>query len=84
LKGALTRPNVKQPLAHIVDRFERDIHNIANLILLNETHDGINPDLARVLRNRLLREDESWVLLIPGEGEAWRDEELIGEDGGTR
>lgn len=84
LEGALKRPDVATPLTHIMDSFERDIHHIANLILLNDTRDGINPDLARVLRSRLLREDESWILLTPGSGSSWSGEALQGQDGGTR
>ncbi len=84
LEAALSRPDVKEPLSRIMDSFERDVHHIANLILLNDTHDGINPDLARVLRNRLLREDEAWVLLVSGEGAPWNGEILSGKDGGTR
>lgn len=84
LEEALTRPDLREPLSHTLDGFEKDIHKIANLILLNAEGRGINPDLARVLRNRLMREDESWVLLEPGTGAEWTGGSIRGIDGGTR
>ncbi len=60
------RPDLRDPLEDFLGRFEPEIKRIANSLLLDESRRGINPDLARVLRRKLLREDEDWVLLEPG------------------
>ncbi len=67
LREAWSRPALKEPLGRFLAAVEPDIRGIADEILLDDDHRGINPDLARVLRRQLLGEDRRWARLIPGE-----------------
>ncbi|MCB9832773.1 MAG: hypothetical protein H6807_09885 [Planctomycetes bacterium] len=79
------RADLREPLEDFLGRFEPEIKRIANSLLLDESRRGINPDLARVLRRKLLREDEDWVLLDPGAaGPGPVPAVLPGENGGIR
>ncbi|HGY91306.1 MAG TPA: hypothetical protein ENK43_09060 [Planctomycetes bacterium] len=66
LRDAWSRPALAEPLRRFLSAVEPDIRGIADEILLDEQRRGINPDLARVLRRQLLREDRKWARLIPG------------------
>ncbi|MEZ6196455.1 MAG: hypothetical protein R3F20_12120 [Planctomycetota bacterium] len=75
-----TRPDLRDPLQGFLERLTPEIHRIANRVVLDEEGRGINPELARVLRRKILREDERWILVAPEAGATdWR-----GEDGGVR
>ncbi|MCA9322270.1 MAG: hypothetical protein KDB53_16130 [Planctomycetes bacterium] len=78
------RPDLRAPVERFLRAVEPDFKRIANLVLMNEDRTGINPDLARVLRRRLLREDESWVLLVPATRRGATPDPIRGEDGGRR
>ena len=85
LAGTWERPDIRQPVERFLEAFEPDVRKIGNLLLLNDDGDGINPDLARVLRRKLLKEDESWVLLELNEDHGGRSTTtLVGLDGGIR
>ncbi len=84
-KSVLTRPDLKEPIDKFIASFEPAIRKVANRLLMNERRDGINPDLARVLRRKLLREDEDWVLLDLIDGNVGAVPKIIpGIDGGRR
>ncbi|MFT7620831.1 MAG: hypothetical protein ACI97A_004489 [Planctomycetota bacterium] len=83
--GIPSRPGLRGPVDDFIESFEPAIRRVANRLLMNERRDGINPDLARVLRRKLLREDEDWVLLELVEGDQGEVPQIIpGEDGGRR
>lgn len=85
ISGLWRRPDLRRPAERFLGRLEPDVHRIANGIVLNAERDGINPDLARVLRRKLLREDESWVLIeFAGPSDEALPTRLSGEDGGVR
>lgn len=50
-------------LATVLGKFDDLLTRTVKSILLNEEQDGINPDLARVLRTKVLDKDRSWFLL---------------------
>lgn len=85
MKGVLTRNDLRQPVDKFIESFEPAVRSAANRLLMNERRDGINPDLARVLRRKLLKEDEDWVLLdLIGGAEGEIPLVLPGSDGGRR
>jgi hypothetical protein len=68
LKEAPQRPDLRDPLASFFASREDDVRRIAHLLLLDDAEAGINPDLARVLRRRLLGDQREWILLELGKG----------------
>ena len=84
LKGIANRREIRRPIDRFLERVDWDIQKMANMVVLNDTGDGINPDLARILRRKLLRADESWILLEGGTGGAFDDDVIDGRDGGVR
>ncbi|MEW6742772.1 MAG: hypothetical protein AB1486_08430 [Planctomycetota bacterium] len=59
----LRDPSVRATLRLAGNRFQRLIDTVVNLIVLNEAHDGINPDLARLLRTMVLGKDQRLLLV---------------------
>ncbi len=85
VKSILARDDLRQPVDRFIESFEPAIRSAANRLLMNERRDGINPDLARVLRRKLLKEDEDWVLLDLEDGSTGEiPATLPGSDGGRR
>lgn len=83
--SAWSRPDLRGPAERFLSRLEPDVHRIANGIVLNAERDGINPGLARVLRRKLLRENESWVLLeLDDSATTATPDRFSGIDGGVR
>lgn len=60
---AWSSPDFQDDLARALSVFENLVRRSVNAILLNESQDGINPDLARVLRTNILGRDRSWFLV---------------------
>jgi hypothetical protein len=88
LREIPNREDLRAPMLRFLRRFEPDIHRLANEVVLNEAGDGIDPELARVLRRKILRDDERWLSFEP---RAPQDAEevpaarvFLGEAGGTR
>ena len=85
ITSAWSRPDLRGPAERFLSRLEPDVHRIANGIVLNAERDGINPDLARVLRRKILRENESWVLLeLDDSATSAAPDHFTGIDGGVR
>ncbi|MEE9394180.1 MAG: hypothetical protein V3W41_16905 [Planctomycetota bacterium] len=87
MSGLWDRDDLRRPLERFMDRLTPDIHRIANSIVLNDAGDGIDPELARVLRRKILREDERWILLDPSPQELGKDDKppsFKGRIGGIR
>ena len=85
IAGVWERPELRSPIERFIETLEPDIKAIANMILLDDKRKGLNPDLARVLRRKLLREDEDWVLLeLVDDPDHKPFDVLVGFDGGVR
>ncbi len=84
LGDAWSRPSLQQPLRRFLNAVEPDIRDIADEILLDEDREGINPDLARVLRRQLLGEDRRWARFVPSETAGAPPRELPMSAGGVR
>ncbi len=69
LEDAWTDDAFQNHLAKAVQTFDALMRRSGNAILLNKEGDGINPDLARVLRTNILGKDTSWFLVTIDRGE---------------
>lgn len=66
-------PRVQRAMQGFSARLQPGIDRIINMVLLNESGDGISPHLARVLRTEILRKDTIWIRLDPAPGDARPD-----------
>jgi hypothetical protein len=84
LKDGLARSDIRGPIEKFFDVREDDVHDIANLILLDDRGYGISPDLARVLRRKVLGESRAWIWLVPGDGGVFVGKKLNAVRGGVK
>lgn len=84
LKDGFARNDIRGPIERFFDVREDDVHDIANLILLDDRGYGISPDLARVLRRKVLGESRAWIWLVPGESGEFVGQKLNAVRGGVK
>lgn len=84
LKDGFARRDIRGPIEKFFDVREDDVHNIANLILLDDRGYGISPDLARVLRRKVLGESRAWIWLSPGESGEFVGNRVKAVQGGVK
>lgn len=84
LKDGFARSDIRGPIERFFDVREDDVHDIANLILLDDRGYGISPDLARVLRRKVLGESRAWIWLVPGESGEFVGKKLNAVRGGVK
>lgn len=82
--GLFARDDVRKPIEALLSDREGDIRAVAHLLLLDDEEYGINPDLARVLRRKILGEGQDWVFLDPGVGNPLAGRRLQGIGGGVK
>jgi hypothetical protein len=69
MKALAERPATKERVRRLGERFQEFFDPLGDLIFLDETGEGINPDLAWLIRLLLLRRDANVVYVEDGEGE---------------
>lgn len=82
-RGLWDREDLRLPVLNFLKRFEPDVHRLANEIVLDDSGRGIDPELARVLRRKILRDDERWLLFQPAANPS-TSVRFEGRDGGVR
>lgn len=81
-RGLWDRDDLREPVLRFLRRFEPDIHRLANEIILDDDGRGLDPELARVLRRKIMRDDQRWILFRPSTPDEPRT--FRGVDGGVR
>ncbi len=69
LKDQISDTSLRQRMASINDQFQLFFNKIGNILVYEEQGDGINPDLARLLRILLLKRDQRFLFMERGSGE---------------
>jgi hypothetical protein len=73
VRAKLAEPDTRARLQRVTDRVQEFLDPIGDLLLLDETGQGINPDLARLIRLFLLHRDVQVIDLDPGDGPPLQD-----------
>lgn len=70
-------PQLRMRLEQVNRRLQVFLDRVGNLLFLDHTGEGINPDLARVLRIFLLRRDQQYVFLEWNEGPPLQPKQVL-------
>ncbi len=73
VRTKLAEPDTRARLQRVTERVQEFLDPIGDLLLLDETGQGINPDLARLIRLFLLHRDDQVLDLDPGDGPPLQD-----------
>jgi hypothetical protein len=73
VRAKLAEPDTRARLQRVTERVQEFLDPIGDLLLLDETGQGINPDLARLIRLFLLHRDVQVIDLDPGDGPPLQD-----------
>ena len=68
VRARLDDPQVRARLQRVSDRLQEFLDPVGDLLLLDESGQAINPDLARVIRLLLLKRDAQVIYLELGDG----------------
>jgi hypothetical protein len=68
VRAKLAEPDVRARLQRVSERVQEFLDPIGDLLLLDDSGQGINPDLARLIRLFLLHRDAQVIDLDPGDG----------------